>query len=277
MPNLGVHTPPFACRRRSAASRNGRCAEGWEPRPSRLRYMRVSGSAGSLRRPLRRRSPHGSAYLPSHVLDHRRGRRWCALARRHRLRPAAPTRRRAIHTQCGGARRWRAGHLDHPPHRPARPDRPGQPDHRHLQGARQGDQPDPPRCRRPDLQRVRPRPPGDRCPARPLGQHRAGPVVRRGPGRRRHPRLHREQGPQRRARPRLHDHSEHPDRPAQPPPDHDHAVRARRAVRSRSGRLQLPRLPLRHELPAVLAPPRPPLPRRRTRQAAAGRLAARRR
>ena len=37
------------------------------------------------------------------------------------------------------------------------------------------------------------------------------------------------------------------------------------------------RLRLRHELPAVLAPPRPPLPRRRTRQAASGRLAARRR
>ena len=37
------------------------------------------------------------------------------------------------------------------------------------------------------------------------------------------------------------------------------------------------RLRLGHELPAVLARPRPPLPRRRTRQAPAGRLAARRR
>ena len=39
--------------------------------------------------------------------------------------------------------------------------------------------------------------------------------LRRGPGRRRHPRLHREQGPQRAARPRLHHHSERPDRLAQ--------------------------------------------------------------
>ena len=58
------------------------------------------------------------------------------------------------------------------------------------------------------------------------------------------------------------------DRPAQPPLDHDRAVRAGRAVRSRGGRLQLPRLRLRHEVPAVLARPRPPLPRRRTRRAA---------
>ena len=104
---------------------------------------------------------------------------------------------RGIHTQRRGARRWRAGHLDHPQHRPARPDRPGQPDDRHLQRARQGHQPDPHRRRRPDLQRVRPRPPGDRRPARPPRQHRARPELRRGPGRRRHPRLHREQGPQR--------------------------------------------------------------------------------
>ena len=47
------------------------------------------------------------------------------------------------------------------------------------------------------LQRVRPRPHGDRRPARPPRQHRARPEPRRGPDRRRHPRLHREQEPQR--------------------------------------------------------------------------------
>ena len=56
---------------------------------------------------------------------------------------------------------------------------------------------------------VRSRPPGDGGPARPR-QHRARPQPRRGPGRRRHARLHREQGPQRAARPRLHHHSARP-------------------------------------------------------------------
>ena len=133
-------------------------------------------------------------------------------ARRRRPCRRPPTTSVGFTAQRRGARRWRAGHLDHPRHRPARPDRPGQPDDRHLQRARQGHQPDPPRARRPDLQRVRPGPPGDRRPARPPRQHRARPELRRGPGRRRHPRLHREQGPQRAARPRLHHHPERPDR-----------------------------------------------------------------
>ena len=54
-------------------------------------------------------------------------------------------------------------------------------------------------------------------------------------------------------------------------------LRAGPAVRPRGGRVQLPRLRLGHEVPAVLARPRPPLPLRRTRQAPAHRLAARRR